>query len=95
MVTEQGMSIRFPVSEVRTMQRAAGGVKAMTLAGKDRIMAMDVVEPDSKLLVIGKRGYGKITPLNKHKTQGRGGSGVLAMRVTKKTGNARRGGGGR
>ena len=86
MVTEQGMSIRFPVSEVRTMQRAAGGVKAMTLAGKDRIMAMDVVEPDSKLLVIGKRGYGKITPLNKHKTQGRGGSGVLAMRVTKKTG---------
>ena len=86
MVTEQGMSIRFPVSEVRTMQRAAGGVKAMTLAGKDRIMAMDVVVPDSKLLVIGKRGYGKITPLNKHKTQGRGGSGVLAMRVTKKTG---------
>ena len=73
MVTEQGMSIRFPVSEVRTMQRAAGGVKAMKLVGKDRIMAMDVVVPDSKLLVIGKRGYGKLTDLNRYRRQGRGG----------------------
>ena len=86
MVTEQGMSIRFPVSEVRTMQRAAGGVKAMKLAGKDRIMAMDVVVPDSKLLVIGKRGYGKLTDLNRYRRQGRGGSGIMTLRVTKKTG---------
>ena len=86
MVTEQGMSIRFPVSEVRTMQRAAGGVKAMKLVGKDRIMAMDVVVPDSKLLVIGKRGYGKLTDLNRYRRQGRGGSGIMTLRVTKKTG---------
>ena len=85
-VTEQGMSIRFPVSEVRTMQRAAGGVKAMTLAAKDRIVAMDVVIPDSKLLVIGKRGYGKLTDLNRYRRQGRGGSGILTLKVTRKTG---------
>ncbi len=86
MVTEQGMSIRFPVSDVRTMLRAAGGVKAMTLAKKDRIMAMDVVIPDSKLLVIGKRGYGKLTDLNRYRRQGRGGSGILTLKVTRKTG---------
>ena len=85
-VTEQGMSIRFAVSEVRTMQRAAGGVKAMTLAGKDRIVAMDVVIPDSKLLVIGRRGYGKLTDLNRYRRQGRGGSGILTLKVTRKTG---------
>ena len=85
-VTEQGMSIRFPVSDVRAMQRAAGGVKAMTLAGKDRIMAMDVVVPDSKLLVVGKRGYGKLTDLNRYRRQGRGGSGILTLKVTRKTG---------
>ena len=86
MVTEQGMSIRFPVSDVRTMLRAAGGVKAMTLSKKDRIMAMDVVIPDSKLLVIGKRGYGKLTDLNRYRRQGRGGSGILTLKVTRKTG---------
>ena len=85
-VTEQGMSIRFPVTEVRAMQRAAGGVKAMTLSKKDRIVAMDVVIPDSKLLVIGKRGYGKLTDLNRYRRQGRGGSGILTLKVTRKTG---------
>ena len=86
MVTEQGMSIRFAVSEVRTMQRAAGGVKGMTLAGRDRIMAMDVVVPDSKLFVISKRGYGKLTDLNRYKAQHRGGVGLLTLKVTKRTG---------
>ena len=87
MVTEQGMSIRFPVSDIRSRLRAAGGVRAMTLAKKDRIMAMDIVVPDSKLLVIGKRGYGKLTDLNRYRQQGRGGSGIKTLSITKKTGN--------
>ena len=87
MVTEQGMSIRFPVSDVKSRLRAAGGVRAMTLAKKDRIVAMDIVVPDSKLLVIGKRGYGKLTDLNRYRRQGRGGSGIKTLSITKKTGN--------
>ena len=31
MVSEMGMSIRFPVAEVRTRQRIAGGVRGMEL----------------------------------------------------------------
>jgi DNA gyrase subunit A len=86
MVTEQGMSIRFPVSDITARQRAAGGVRAMTLAKKDRIMAMDIVVLNSKLLVIGKQGYGKLTDLNRYRRQGRGGSGIKTLSITKKTG---------
>ena len=86
MVTEQGMSIRFPVEDVKPRLRAAGGVRGITLAKRDRIVSMDMVIPDSKLLVISKNGYGKLTYLKNYRTQGRGGSGIKTMSVTKRTG---------
>ena len=86
MVTEGGMSIRFPVAEIKPRHRVAGGVKGMTLAAKDRIVAADIVVPDSKLLVLSKKGYGKLTDLNRYRRQGRGGSGIKTLSITKKTG---------
>ena len=86
MVTEQGMSIRFPAVDVKPRLRAAGGVRGMALAKRDRIVSMDMVIPDSKLLVISKNGYGKLTYLKSYRQQGRGGSGVKTMSVTKRTG---------
>ena len=86
LVTEQGMSIRFPVADIRARQRAAGGVRGMTLASKDKIVSMDVVVPDSKLLVISKKGFGKLTDLNRYRRQGRGGVGIKTLNITTKTG---------
>lgn len=86
MVTEQGMSIRFPVEDVKPRLRAAGGVRGMQLAKRDRIVSMDLVIPDSKLLVISKNGFGKLTYLKNYRTQGRGGSGIKTMSVTRRTG---------
>ena len=86
MVTEQGMSIRFPVAAVTARHRAAGGVRGMSLGSKDRIVSMDMVIPDSKLLVISKKGFGKLTDLNRYRRQGRGGSGIKTLNITKKTG---------
>ena len=86
MVTEQGMSIRFPVEDVKPRLRAAGGVRGMALTKSDRIVSMDMVIPDSKLLVISKNGYGKLTYLKNYRTQGRSGSGIKTMSVTKRTG---------
>ena len=86
MVTEQGMSIRFPVEDVKPRLRAAGGVRGMKLTESDRIVSMDMVIPDSKLLVISKNGYGKLTYLKNYRTQGRSGSGIKTMSVTKRTG---------
>lgn len=85
-VSEQGMSIRFPVTEVPLRQRAAGGVKGITLRGKDRVISMDVGTPDTRLLVISKLGYGKLTPLENYRTQGRGGIGVKTFNIRTKTG---------
>ena len=86
MVTEQGMSIRFPVQDVKPRLRAAGGVRGMMLSKRDRIVSMDMVIPDSKLLVISKNGYGKLTYLKSYPSQGRSGLGVKTMSVTKRTG---------
>ena len=86
MVSEQGMSIRFPIADINPRHRAAGGVRGMTLATRDRIVSMDVVVPDSKLLVISKNGFGKLTDLNRYRSQGRGGSGIKTLHLTRKTG---------
>jgi DNA gyrase subunit A len=86
MATEGGMSIRFPVAAVTPRLRNAGGVRGMTLAGKDMIVAADIVVPDSKLLVISKKGFGKLTDLNRYRVQGRGGSGIQTLKITRKTG---------
>lgn len=85
MVTEQGKSIRFNTTDVRSRLRGAGGIKGITLKPKDKVVSMDVVIPDSKLLVISKQGFGKLTDLNKYRKQSRAGSGILTFNVTKKT----------
>ena len=87
MVSERGMSIKFPVGAVKPRLRVAGGVRGMDLSPKDKIVAMDVAVPDSKLLVISKKGYGKLTDLNRYRHQGRGGSGTKTLNITKKTGS--------
>ena len=86
MVSQQGMSIRFPLAEMPARLRAAGGVRGMVLRGKDRIVGMDIVVPDSKLLVISKRGFGKLTDLKRYRSQGRGGLGIKTFNITRKTG---------
>ena len=41
---------------------------------------------NARLLVIMANGYGKQTPLNQYKVQGRGGSGIKTAAITSKTG---------
>ena len=85
MVSEQGMSIRFKASEVTPHSRTAGGMRGMRLRD-DRLVAMDIAGPESRILVISKLGYGKVTPISKYRQQGRGGSGIKTFNITKKTG---------
>ena len=58
----------------------------MKLREKDKVIAMNVGNPESRLLVISKNGYGKVTPLENYRTQNRGGTGVKTSNITKKTG---------
>ena len=70
----------------------AGGVRGIEMRDpktktlKDRVVAMDVIQPTSQLLVVGSNGYGKRTDLASYRAQGRGGRGIKTMDVTSKTG---------
>jgi DNA gyrase subunit A len=44
------------------------------------------VEVDGDLLTVTERGYGKRTPLNRYRVQGRGGYGIINIQVTAKNG---------
>ena len=84
--TSGGMSIRFPESDVRSMGRAATGVKGIALDDDDRVIDMDVVDPQQEVLIVTSKGYGKRTPVSEYRTQTRGGKGIKTLNVTDKNG---------
>jgi DNA gyrase subunit A len=87
LVSKEGMSIRFKSSEVRARQRASGGMKGMTVQGKDEIVSMNVVDDEGYLLIVSQKGYGKLSLLRHYTQQRRGGKGLITLKVTPKTGN--------
>ncbi|MBF8984689.1 DNA gyrase subunit A [Lutibacter sp. B2] len=86
MVTKQGKAIRFNEKDVRDMGRAAMGVKGMNLSKEDEIVAMELVEENSHLLVVSELGFGKRTSLDEYKSQARGGKGLITYSLKEKTG---------
>ena len=94
LITRDGMSIRFSEEDVRSMGRSAAGVKGITLAKGDEVVALAVVVPDAMLLVAGENGIGKRTPFDEYlvqaesgaRKQSRGGKGRITMKITEKTG---------
>lgn len=86
MVTREGLSIRFPSENVPPRLRNSGGVKAIGLEKRDEIVALDVVDDEGYLLIIGRKGYGKLSLLRNYRPQNRGGKGLITLKVTPKTG---------
>jgi len=86
--TSQGKSIRFDQEEVRSMGRPSVGVRGISLKKNDFCVDMDVVEnPETaEILVVMENGLGKSTKASSYRLQGRGGSGVMAAKITAKTG---------
>jgi len=83
MITRKGMSIRFKETDLRDQGRATRGVKGITLKGKDDyVVTIEVVDNSATLLIAGENGQGKRTEFNQYRTQGRGGSGIIAMRTS-------------
>jgi DNA gyrase subunit A len=89
MSSQSGQAIRFKESDLREMGRAAAGVRGMKLKKGDFIIGAEVIKKEGakgEYLVMSENGYGKKTKLSEYKTQGRGGSGIKTMSITKKTG---------
>jgi len=86
MLTEGGQSITFPISDIRTSQRASGGVSGMKLTAGDTVVSMDIMKENEYVLVISENGYGKLTPHTDYPRQRRSGSGVRTFNVVSKSG---------
>ena len=91
MVSKSGHAVRFSEGAARAMGRVASGVKGMNVAGKidgeeNRVLAMDVARDDTELFVVTDNGYGKRTSIADYPVKGRGGKGVLTMKLTEKKG---------
>ena len=90
MSTAFGQAIRFNEADARPMGRSARGVRGLRLRPGDKVVGMDVVEPETKdqqLLVMSEKGYGKMTKVANFPLHKRGGVGIKAAVVTAKTGN--------
>jgi DNA gyrase subunit A len=84
--TANGMSIRFPETEVRSMGRDAYGVKGITLEDGDEVVGADLVEKDTTILTVTENGYGKRTEEGEYRQQGRGGKGIIDIKTTDRNG---------
>lgn len=89
--TKAGNAIHFDEARVRTMGRAAAGVRGITLSGKDDlVVGMACVKPgdDSKtILAVSENGTGKRSPVDSYRITNRGGKGVKTLEITEKTGH--------
>ncbi len=99
LVTAQGQAIRFTEDGVRAMGLPAGGVGGIKLAKKDRVVAAAAVpaaavpasadSPSDRpvhLAIVTATGFAKRVALAEFPTQGRNGQGVVAAKLTPKSG---------
>lgn len=84
--TAQGQGLRFPESDVRPMGRAARGVRGIRLRQGDAVVGFDIVDENAYVVVVNANGYGKRTKVKLFAIHKRGGLGVKASVVNKKTG---------
>lgn len=85
--TKYGMSIRFGVSNVRTMGRNAAGVRGIRLREQDRVISSTILENDAGyILTITENGYGKLTRVSEYRKQSRDGLGIKNISEIEKTG---------
>jgi DNA gyrase subunit A len=83
-----GRAVRFNESRVRPMGRTAAGVTGISFDEEnDKVIGMIAISnPDSQILVVSEKGYGKRSPVEDYRITNRGGKGVKTMNITEKTG---------
>jgi DNA gyrase subunit A len=88
MAKRSGRVVRFNEQLVRPMGRMATGVKGLSLDGpEDKVVGMVCINnPESDLLVVSEKGYGKRSSIDEYRVTNRGGKGVKTLNITEKTG---------
>ena len=86
LVTARGQSIRFREEDVRSAGLAAGGIGGMKVKKGDQIVVACAVDPNGELVTVTAEGYVKRTPISEYSLQGRNGGGIVAHKLTARTG---------
>lgn len=77
LVTKNGMCIRFAAAGMPVSSRIAQGVKGMSIAEDDQVIAaLPISDPADYLAVVSESGFGKKTELKEFTVQNRGGKGL-------------------
>ncbi|MHC1570302.1 MAG: DNA gyrase subunit A [Methermicoccaceae archaeon] len=84
--TRHGLSVVFPEREIRLMGRTARGVRGIRLKQDDEVVSLAVLEKGMQLLAITDRGYGKRMNPEEFRRIRRGGTGVITLRTSPKSG---------
>ena len=91
LATAGGQSIRFAEDDARETGRATQGVRGIKLKKDDIVVSLSVIAAEqqdaAELLAVTECGFGKRTLLSEYPIQGRGGQGVITLKVTQKTGS--------
>jgi DNA gyrase subunit A len=85
--SDGGKAVRFAEDAVRSMGRAAAGVRGMRLAKGQHVISL-LTASDEKLSVLTatENGYGKRTPIADYTRHGRGTQGMIAIQCSKRNG---------
>lgn len=84
--THLGYAVTFAETTVRQMGRTAAGVRGIRLREQDFVVGSSILKPNSEILVISEKGYGKRTPAAEYPIKGRGGKGIKTSNITAKNG---------
>jgi len=91
LATKFGKVCRFNESKVRPMGRNASGVIGIDLndeeGEKNEVVGMICIDdPQTNVLVVSEKGYGKRSEIDEYRVTNRGGKGVKTINITDKTG---------
>ena len=88
LASKNGKVVRCDEDQFREMSRGASGVKGITLDGEeDAVIGMLTSNNEAEdILVVSETGFGKRSQLCEYRKTHRGSKGVMAMKITEKTG---------
>lgn len=86
MVSRKGQVLRYNEASIRAMGRSSRGVRGLSLASGDELIAVLSCKDGEKLLLISEFGYGKRMDFDLMTPHGRGTKGQVGYKISEKTG---------
>lgn len=87
-VTKLAQCIKFEIEKTREQGRSTRGVRGIKfkIEGDEVVDANIIANDEQEILMVAEKGIGKRTDAGEYRLTNRGGSGVIAMKMTAKTG---------